>query len=73
MNKLKYTFIDTETKEIKIAYDMYKNEVKDNFYKYILYSVGKGYGDLKMAKELSLDDLIEAFQALVLFNEQSKG
>lgn len=72
-NKFKYTFYDNKENKVKIAFDRYKYEVKNNFYKYMLYSVGKGYGDLKMAKELSLDDLIEAFEALVLFNEESKG
>ena len=71
-NKVKYSFID-ENGVVRIAFDSYKNAIKSNQYKYMLYSVGKGYGDLEMAKRLPLEDLIEAFQALVLFNEESRG
>lgn len=70
-NKIKYTFKDNGVS--RIAFNRYKNEIKNNQYKYMIYSVGKGYGNLEMAKKLSLDDLIEAFQALALFSEESKG
>lgn len=34
----------------------------------MIYAVGKGYGDLIMAKSLTLDELYEAYSALIIFD-----
>ena len=67
--KIKYTIILNNKKVAD--FERYKNEIKNNQIKFMIYSVGKEYGDLNMAKSLCLDDLYEAYQALVLFNEIS--
>lgn len=67
--KIKYTIILNNKRVADL--ERYKNEIKNNQIKFMIYSVGKEYGDLPMAKSLCLDDLYEAYQALVLFNEIS--
>lgn len=68
--KIKYTITIDNKKIADLA--RYQNEVKNNNIKFMIYYVGKEYGNLDMAKSLCLDDLYEAYQALVLFNEMSK-
>jgi len=70
--KIKYTFKDDKGNITGVNLDRYKQDVLNNTNKYMIYAVAKGYNSLDKALSMSLDEIYEAFEALMIL-EKDRG
>ncbi len=67
--KIKYSILNGNGKEV-VDLNRYRQDIKNNTIKHMVYLVGKEYGDLSMAKNMNLDELYEAYAALEILNKK---
>lgn len=73
MCKIKFVIRDEDNQAVSIDIDRYKNGIIGNRNKYMIYAVAKGYGSLDKAMSMTLNEICEAYSALILFRDEENS